>query len=81
MAERITVFLLDDHEIVRRGLRDLLEAEDDIVVVGEASTEDGPSAASRPRSRRRCARRPPATRRRRVRRAGRFAPATLARRV
>ena len=40
MAERITVFLLDDHEIVRRGLRDLLEAEDDIVVVGEASTED-----------------------------------------
>ena len=40
MPERITVFLLDDHEIVRRGLRDLLEAEDDIVVVGEASTED-----------------------------------------
>ena len=39
MPERITVFLLDDHEIVRRGLRDLLEAEDDIVVVGEASTE------------------------------------------
>jgi two-component system, NarL family, response regulator DevR len=34
----ITVFLLDDHEIVRRGLRDLLEAEGDIEVVGEAST-------------------------------------------
>ncbi len=34
----IRVFLLDDHEIVRRGLRELLEAEDDIVVVGEAST-------------------------------------------
>ena len=33
------MFLLDDHEIVRRGLRDLLEAEGDIVVVGEASTE------------------------------------------
>ena len=32
------VFLLDDHEIVRRGLRDLLEAEDDIEVVGEAGT-------------------------------------------
>jgi two-component system response regulator DevR len=32
------VFLLDDHEIVRRGLRDLLEAEDDLEVVGEAST-------------------------------------------
>ena len=34
----IRVFLLDDHEIVRRGVRDLLEAEDDIEVVGEAST-------------------------------------------
>jgi DNA-binding NarL/FixJ family response regulator len=32
------VFLLDDHEIVRRGLRELLEAEDDLEVVGEAST-------------------------------------------
>jgi DNA-binding NarL/FixJ family response regulator len=32
------VFLLDDHEIVRRGVRDLLEAEDDLTVVGEAST-------------------------------------------
>jgi DNA-binding NarL/FixJ family response regulator len=36
--KRITVFLLDDHEIVRRGLRDLLEAEGDIEVIGEAST-------------------------------------------
>ncbi|MFL6240265.1 MAG: response regulator [Actinomycetes bacterium] len=34
----IHVFLLDDHEVVRRGIRDLLEAEGDIVVVGEAST-------------------------------------------
>ena len=34
----IRVFLLDDHEIVRRGVRELLEAEADIVVVGEAST-------------------------------------------
>jgi two-component system response regulator DevR len=32
------VFLLDDHELVRRGVRDLVSAEDDIVVVGEAST-------------------------------------------
>lgn len=32
------VFLLDDHEIVRRGLRELLETEDDIEVVGEAGT-------------------------------------------
>src|SRR4249919_4164347 len=39
-SHRITVFLLDDHEIVRRGLRDLLEAEGDIEVVGEASTEE-----------------------------------------
>jgi len=32
------VFLLDDHELVRRGVRDLVSAEDDIVVVGEAAT-------------------------------------------
>ena len=32
----IRVFLLDDHEIVRRGLADLLNLEDDIEVVGEA---------------------------------------------
>jgi DNA-binding NarL/FixJ family response regulator len=35
---KISVFLLDDHEIVRRGVRDLLEAEPDITVVGEAAT-------------------------------------------
>ncbi|QJY48975.1 response regulator [Pseudonocardia broussonetiae] len=34
----ISVFLLDDHEIVRRGIAGLLEGEDDIVVVGEAGT-------------------------------------------
>ncbi|NGO78753.1 response regulator transcription factor [Streptomyces sp. YC504] len=34
----IRVFLLDDHEVVRRGLSDLLGAEDDIEVVGEAGT-------------------------------------------
>jgi len=34
------VFLLDDHEIVRRGLRELLEAESDLVVVGEAGTAE-----------------------------------------
>jgi DNA-binding NarL/FixJ family response regulator len=34
----IAVFLLDDHEVVRRGVRDLLEAEPDIRVVGEAGT-------------------------------------------
>jgi DNA-binding NarL/FixJ family response regulator len=37
-AGQIAVFLLDDHEVVRRGVRDLLEAEPDITVVGEAGT-------------------------------------------
>ena len=37
-ARQIKVFLLDDHEIVRLGVRDLLEAESDITVVGEAGT-------------------------------------------
>ena len=32
------VFLLDDHEVVRRGLRELLEADDGLEVVGEAGT-------------------------------------------
>jgi DNA-binding NarL/FixJ family response regulator len=36
----IRVFLLDDHEIVRRGVRELLDAEDDIEVVGEADTAE-----------------------------------------
>ena len=34
----IRVFLLDDHEVVRRGLKDLLEVEGEFVVVGEAAT-------------------------------------------
>jgi DNA-binding NarL/FixJ family response regulator len=34
----IRVFLLDDHEVVRRGLRELLEHEDDIEVVGESGS-------------------------------------------
>jgi len=34
----IRVFLLDDHEVVRRGVADLLDPEPDIVVVGEAAT-------------------------------------------
>jgi two-component system, NarL family, response regulator DevR len=36
----VRVFLLDDHEVVRRGLRELLESEDDIEVVGEAGTAE-----------------------------------------
>ena len=38
MATR--VFLLDDHEVVRRGVRELLEAEGDMEVVGEAGTAE-----------------------------------------
>jgi two-component system, NarL family, response regulator DevR len=34
----IRVFLVDDHEVVRRGVRDLLDAEPDIEVVGEAGS-------------------------------------------
>ncbi|MGC0400467.1 two-component system response regulator DevR [Streptomyces sp. SAI-126] len=34
----IRVFLLDDHEVVRRGVHDLLNDEPDITVVGEAGT-------------------------------------------
>jgi len=34
----ISVFLLDDHEIVRRGIAQLLESEDDLEVVGQAAT-------------------------------------------
>jgi len=37
--DRIRVFLLDDHELVRRGLTDLLQAEPDILVVGQAGSE------------------------------------------
>jgi two-component system response regulator DevR len=36
----IRVFLLDDHEIVRRGVRELLESQEDIEVVGEAGTAE-----------------------------------------
>ena len=34
---KITVFLMDDHQVVRRGLRDILEDEPDFEVIGEAS--------------------------------------------
>jgi two-component system response regulator DevR len=37
-AATVRVFLLDDHEVVRRGVADMLEAEPDLTVVGEAST-------------------------------------------
>ncbi|ALV39013.1 response regulator transcription factor [Streptomyces sp. CdTB01] len=38
--EPIRVFLLDDHEVVRRGVHDLLNDEPDISVVGEAATAE-----------------------------------------
>ena len=36
MADELRVVLVDDHEIVRQGLKALLEAEEDITVIGEA---------------------------------------------
>ena len=45
VAVTIRVFLLDDHELVREGIRSLLESDDDIQVVGEAAT--GEEALSR----------------------------------
>lgn len=36
-AEKIRVFLLDDHEIVRRGVAQVVNAESDLEVVGEAA--------------------------------------------
>ena len=47
----VRVFLLDDHEVVRRGLREILEAESDLEVVGEAGTAEeayGRIPATRP---------------------------------
>jgi DNA-binding NarL/FixJ family response regulator len=37
MTEKITVLLVDDHSLVRRGFRRMLEDDESIVVVGEAS--------------------------------------------
>jgi len=40
VSDRIRVFLLDDHELVRRGIRELLETEGDIEICGEAETAE-----------------------------------------
>ncbi len=40
MALMIRVFLLDDHEVVRRGVAAALDAEEDLTVVGEAGTAE-----------------------------------------
>lgn len=48
MSDTIRVLLVDDHIVLRAGLRALLESEEDIVVVGEASTgEEGVEAVKR----------------------------------
>jgi len=44
-SARIKVLIVDDHEVVRRGLRGFLELQDDLEVVGEA--EDGAIAVER----------------------------------
>ena len=44
MTNKITVLLVDDHSLVRRGFRRILEDESDIAVVGEAS--DGEEAVN-----------------------------------
>jgi two-component system, NarL family, response regulator DevR len=41
----VEVYLLDDHDLVRRGVRDLLVAAKDIHVVGESSTTQGAAEA------------------------------------
>ncbi|WP_113699472.1 response regulator [Nonomuraea lactucae] len=43
----IRVFLLDDHEVVRRGVAALLDSEDDIEVIGEAGTAESAIARIR----------------------------------
>ncbi|MGC5035934.1 MULTISPECIES: response regulator [unclassified Streptomyces] len=45
MADAIKVLLVDDHQVVRRGLRTFLEVQDDIEVVGEAA--DGAEGVDR----------------------------------
>ncbi|MET9447775.1 response regulator transcription factor [Streptomyces cinerochromogenes] len=45
MGEPIRVLLVDDHQVVRRGLRTFLEVQDDIEVVGEAA--DGTEGVAR----------------------------------
>jgi DNA-binding NarL/FixJ family response regulator len=45
VADTIKVLLVDDHQVVRRGLRTFLEVQDDIEVVGEAA--DGAEGVDR----------------------------------
>ena len=41
MPEKISVLIVDDHAVVRRGLRSFLELQDDVEVVGEAADGEG----------------------------------------
>ncbi|MGB7116523.1 MAG: response regulator transcription factor [Anaerolineales bacterium] len=40
MNEPITIIIVDDHQLVRQGVRDFLETQSDLMVIGEASTGD-----------------------------------------
>jgi two-component system response regulator DevR len=44
-GEQIKVYLLDDHEVVRRGVRNILDAEPGIEVIGDAGTAASALAA------------------------------------
>lgn len=47
-GHQVRVLLVDDHEIVRRGLKTVLDGQDDLVVIGEAGTvEQGVADAIR----------------------------------
>ena len=59
--EPIRMFLLDDHEIVRNGVRDLLDTEPGITVIGEAAAPPPPPWPASPACN--AAPKPPPTRR------------------
>lgn len=40
MGEKVTVLLVDDHPVVRQGIRAMLDGEEDLQVVGEASSAE-----------------------------------------
>lgn len=42
-----TVFVVDDHEVVRRGVADLFEQQEDLTVVGDAGSADGATSPRR----------------------------------
>ncbi len=46
LPDTVRILVCDDHELVRRGIRSLLEAEDGFLVVGEADSADAAVAAT-----------------------------------